>query len=250
MVLRSDGRAADELRPITIQKGFLSHPLGSVLISCGNTRVVCAASVEDRVPPWMKAQHVSGGWVTSEYGMLPASTGDRMKRESSAGKQGGRTMEIQRLIGRSMRAAVDLNTLGEHTIYLDCDVIDADGGTRCASISGAAAALALAIQSPYGQQNFMPFALRDMVAAVSVGIIDGEPRLDLCYEEDSRADVDMNVVMTRSGKFIEVQGTAEHHPFDRRQLNELLDLAESGLKRIFALQQEILDGAEIAKLEK
>lgn len=173
-----------------------------------------------------------------------------MKRESSAGKQGGRTMEIQRLIGRSMRAVADLNTLGEHTIHLDCDVIDADGGTRCAGITGAATALALAITSPYGQQNFLPFALRDMAAAVSVGIIDGEPRLDLCYEEDSRAEVDMNVVMTRSGKLIEVQGTAERDPFDRKQLNELLDLAESGLKRIFALQQEILDGAETATLAK
>ena len=182
--------------------------------------------------------------------MLPASTGERMKRESSAGKPGGRTMEIQRLIGRSMRAMADLNTLGEHTVYLDCDVIDADGGTRCASISGAAVALALAVQSPYGQQNFMPFALRDMVAAVSVGIIDGEPRLDLCYEEDCRADVDMNIVMTRSGKHIEVQGTAEHHPFDRKQLNELVDLAESGLKKIFALQQEILDGAKTATIDK
>ena len=250
MTARIDGRAADELRPVTITRDFLMHPLGSVLISCGRTRVVCAASVEDRVPPWMKAQKVSGGWITSEYGMLPASTGERMKRESSAGKQGGRTMEIQRLIGRSMRAMADLNTLGEHTIYLDCDVIDADGGTRCASISGAAVALALAVQSPYGQQNFMPFALRDMVAAVSVGIIDGEPRLDLCYEEDSRADVDMNIVMTRSGKLIEVQGTAEHHPFDRKQLNELVDLAESGLKKIFALQQEILDGAPTATLDK
>ena len=250
MALRSDGRAADELRPITIERDFLRHPLASVLISCGHTRVVCAASVEDRVPPWMKAQKVPGGWITSEYGMLPASTGERMKRESSAGKQGGRTMEIQRLIGRSMRAVADLNTLGEHTIHLDCDVIDADGGTRCAGITGAATALALAITSPYGQQNFLPFALKDMAAAVSVGIIDGEPRLDLCYEEDSRAEVDMNVVMTRSGKLIEVQGTAEHAPFDRRQLNELLDLAESGLKRIFALQQEILDGAQKAVLEK
>lgn len=250
MALRSDGRAADELRPITLERDFLRHPLASVLISCGYTRVVCAASVEDRVPPWMKAQKVPGGWITSEYGMLPASTGERMKRESSAGKQGGRTMEIQRLIGRSMRAVADLNTLGEHTIHLDCDVIDADGGTRCAGITGAATALALAITSPYGQQNFLPFALKDMAAAVSVGIIDGEPRLDLCYEEDCRAEVDMNVVMTRSGKLIEVQGTAEHAPFDRKQLNELLDLAESGLKRIFALQQEILDGAQKATLDK
>ena len=178
MALRSDGRAADELRPITIERDFLRHPLASVLISCGYTRVVCAASVEDRVPPWMKAQKGPGGWITSEYGVLPASTGARMKRESSAGKQGGRTMEIQRLIGRSMRAVADLNTLGEHTIHLDCDVIDADGGTRCAGITGAATALALAITSPYGQQNFLPFALKDMAAAVSVGIIDGVPMLD------------------------------------------------------------------------
>lgn len=250
MALRSDGRAADELRPITIERDFLRHPLGSVLITCGNTRVVCAASVEDKVPPWMKAQKVPGGWITCEYGMLPASTGERMKRESASGKQGGRTMEIQRLIGRSMRAVAELNSLGEHTIHLDCDVIDADGGTRCAGITGAATALALAITSPYGQQNFLPFALRDMAAAVSVGVIDGEPRLDLCYEEDSRAEVDMNVVMTRSGNLIEVQGTAERNPFSRKQLNELLDLAESGLKRMFALQQEILDGAKTATLAK
>ena len=247
---RSDGRAADELRPWIITPDFLRHPAGSVLIACGNTREIAAATCENKVPQWMKNQKLPGGWLTCEYGMLPSATGERTKREASAGKQGGRTMEIQRLIGRSMRAVAELNSLGEHTIHLDCDVIDADGGTRCAGITGAATALALAITSPYGQQNFLPFALRDMAAAVSVGIIDGEPRLDLCYEEDSRAEVDMNVVMTRSGNLIEVQGTAERNPFSRKQLNELLDLAESGLKRMFALQQEILDGAKTATLAK
>lgn len=239
---RIDGRACDELRPIRIQKDFLAHPLASVLIECGGTKVICAASVEKKVPGWMKAQNVPGGWITSEYGMLPASTHDRMRREASSGKQGGRTMEIQRLIGRSLRSVVDLGKISDHTVSLDCDVIDADGGTRCASISGAAAALAMAMYSPYGQENFQPLAMRELVAAVSVGIIDGVPMLDLCYEEDCRADVDMNVVMTESGKFVEIQGTAEHQPFGRRELDELLGLAEHGLRQIFAIQKQLLIG--------
>ena len=239
---RIDGRAPDELRKIIIHPNYLSHPLSSVLIECGGTRVICAVTVEAKVPPWMKAQKVPGGWVTCEYGMLPASTHERMRREASAGKQGGRTMEIQRLIGRSLRAVVDLNELGENTASIDCDVIDADGGTRCAGITGAAVALALAGQRGAGTL-FPENPFRESVAAVSVGIVDGVPVLDLCYEEDSRAEVDMNVVMTTSGKLVEVQGTAEGEPFSRAQLNELLDLAEHGLRQIFEIQRQAVAAA-------
>ena len=236
-IIRIDGRKYDELRQVKFEVDYLSHPAASVLISCGKTREIAAASVEDKVPQWMKNQKVPGGWITCEYGMLPSATGERFKREASAGKQVGRTVEIQRLIGRSLRAAVDLEKLGERTIYLDCDVIDADGGTRCAGITGAALALAMACKRLFpAEEN--PF--RELVAAVSVGIIDGVPMLDLCYDEDHRAGVDMNVVMTESGKLVELQGTAEGVPFDRTQLNELLDLAESGLKQIFELQHEAL----------
>ncbi|WP_294505963.1 ribonuclease PH [uncultured Victivallis sp.] len=237
---RIDGRAPDELRKIIIHPNYLSHPLSSVLIECGGTRVICAVTVEAKVPPWMKAQKVPGGWVTCEYGMLPASTHERMRREASAGKQGGRTMEIQRLIGRSLRAVVDLNELGENTASIDCDVIDADGGTRTASITGAAVALGLACRSEWGRANFAGCPLRENVAAISVGIVGGVPMLDLCYEEDSSAEVDMNVVMTESGKLVEVQGTAEGAPFSRKQLNELIDLAEHGLKQIFRIQNEVI----------
>ena len=236
---RVDGRAYNELRKLEIIPGFLSHPAGSVLYSTGGTRVICAASLENNVPPWMKAQKVSGGWATSEYGMLPASTHSRMKREASHGKQAGRTVEIQRLIGRSLRSVVDLSKLDGYTLHLDCDVIDADGGTRCAGITGAAVAVALACR----RLELDPSPFKELVAAVSVGIIDGTPMLDLCYEEDSRAEVDMNVVMTESGKLIEIQGTAEDKPFDRRQLNELLDLAEHGLKQIFEIQRAALEAA-------
>ena len=234
---RIDGRAADELRPWIITPDFLRHPAGSVLIACGNTREIAAATCENKVPQSMKNQKVPGGWLTCEYGMLPSATGERTKREASAGKQGGRTVEIQRLIGRSLRMAVDLDLLTDKTITVDCDVIDADGGTRCAGITGAAVAVALACR----KLNLDPSPFKELVAAVSVGIIDGVPMLDLCYEEDSRADVDMNVVMTESGKIIEIQGTAEENPFDRKQLNELLDLAECGLKKIFAIQREALE---------
>lgn len=237
---RIDGRAPDELRKIIIHPNYLSHPLSSVLIECGGTRVICAVTVEAKVPPWMKAQKVPGGWVTCEYGMLPASTHERMRREASAGKQGGRTMEIQRLIGRSLRAVVDLNELGENTASIDCDVIDADGGTRTASITGAAVALGIACRSGWGRANFTGCPMRENVAAISVGIVGGVPMLDLCYEEDSSAEVDMNVVMTESGKLVEVQGTAEGAPFSRKQLNELIDLAEHGLKRIFRIQNEVI----------
>ena len=237
-VVRIDGRAYDELRPVNFTLDYQSHPLASLLVSCGNTREIVAASVEDKVPQWMKNQKVSGGWITSEYGMLPSATGERLRREASAGKQSGRTVEIQRLIGRSLRMAADLEKLGERTIYLDCDVINADGGTRCAAISGAALALAVGCRRLFDPEC-NPF--RELVAAVSVGIIDGVPMLDLCYDEDHRAEVDMNVIMTESGKLVEVQGTAEGAPFSRAALNELLDLAESGLRQIFALQRKVLE---------
>ena len=232
---RTDGRTPEQLRAWSITPNYLKHPAGSVLISCGNTRVICAATLEDKVPQWMKNQKVSGGWITSEYGMLPSATGERVKREASAGKQSGRTVEIQRLIGRSLRMACDLEQLGERTCLIDCDVIDADGGTRCASISGGATALAIACR-----KNNIP-AFKELVAAVSVGVVNGVPMLDLCYEEDSAAEVDMNVVMTSSGKLIEVQGTAEDKPFSRATLNELLDRAEHGLKQIFDMQRAILE---------
>ena len=237
---RIDGRAADELRPWIITPNFLRHPAGSVLIACGNTREIAATTCENKVPSWMKSQKVSGGWLTCEYGMLPSATGERTRREASAGKQGGRTVEIQRLIGRSLRMAVDLELLTERTITVDCDVIDADGGTRCASISGAAVAAALALNTPENLEKFGPGAFRELVAAVSVGIVDGELALDLNYPEDSSAQVDMNIVMTESMELIEVQGTAEGAPFPRKKLNELIDLAEVGLKKIFEQQRAIL----------
>ncbi|MCQ2380333.1 MAG: ribonuclease PH [Victivallaceae bacterium] len=237
---RIDGRANDELRPISIKLDYLRHPAGSACVCCGNTKVIAAATFENKVPPWMKSQNKTGGWITCEYGMLPASTGERMKREASQGKQGGRTVEIQRLIGRSLRMCSDLRALGERTVHIDCDVIDADGGTRCASITAGALAICR------GYRRLAPeFAegtpFRELVAAVSVGIVGGETMLDLCYEEDSRAEVDMNVVMTESGKIIEIQGTAEGAPFDRKRLNELVDLAESGLRDIFAAQRKALE---------
>lgn len=240
---RIDGRAPDELRKIVITPDYLSHPLASVLIRNGGTRVVCAVSIDAKVPAWMKNRKVPGGWITCEYGMLPASTHDRMKRESSAGKQGGRTVEIQRLIGRSLRMSADLLKLGENTAYLDCDVIDADGGTRCAGITGAATALAIACRRGVAKGIFPENPFKESVAAISVGVIGGIPMLDLCYEEDSNAEVDMNVVMTESGKLVEVQGTAEGEPFSRARLNELIDLAEHGLKQIFAMQREAVEAA-------
>ena len=225
------------MRPWVFTMDCLRHPAGSALLACGNTKVIGAATVEDKVPGWMRAQNVPGGWLTCEYGMLPASTGERMKREASQGKQGGRTVEIQRLIGRSLRMSADLLKLGERTVHIDCDVIDADGGTRCAGITAGCVAFARACQKNFAAEE-TPF--RELVAAVSVGIVDGVPMLDLAYEEDCRADVDMNVVMTESGKLIEIQGTAEHDPFDRAKLLQLLDLAECGLKQIFALQKAAL----------
>jgi len=234
---RIDERKPDELRPLEFKPDFLAHPASSVLIVQGGTKVVCALSHEAKVPPWMRAQKVSGGWLTAEYGLLPASTGERCKREASSGKQGGRTMEIQRLIGRSLRASVDLEKLGENTLTLDCDVIDADGGTRCASITGADLALEIAFR-----RGMLPKdAFRLPVAAISVGIVNGAALLDLNYEEDSHAEVDMNVIMTGDGNLIEVQGTAEGAPFSRARLNELVDLAEHGLKQIFEKRAALLE---------
>jgi ribonuclease PH len=235
---RIDGRKFDELRKIKFTKDYLAHPLASALIEVGGTKVVCAVSIENRVPPWMRQQNVPGGWLTCEYGMLPASTHSRMRREASGGKQGGRTVEIQRLIGRSLRGVVDLQKIGQNTINIDCDVIDADGGTRCAGITGAATALHLAMKKAEFKHN----PVIELIAAISVGIIEGQPVLDLCYEEDCGAEVDMNIVMTESGKFVEIQGTAEENPFSRDQFNEMMNLAEKGLKEIFELQRSVING--------
>ena len=232
---RADGRANDELRPITITRNWLDHPAGSVLIEFGKTRVLCAASASEGVPRWRKGSGL--GWVTAEYAMLPASTNTRSDRESVKGRIGGRTHEISRLIGRSLRAVIDYKALGENTIVIDCDVLQADGGTRTAAITGAYVALADAV----AHLN-VPAALTGSLAAVSVGIIDGTARLDLPYEEDVRAETDMNVVMTGNGKFVEVQGTAEGVAFDRAELDALLVLAEKGCAELTFLQHQALAG--------
>jgi len=237
--MRPDGRRADELRRIKITRDFLKTAEGSVLIEAGDTRVICTASIEERVPPFLKDK--GRGWITAEYSMLPRSTPTRTMRESTGGRIGGRTHEIQRLIGRAMRSVVDLDLLGERTIWLDCDVIQADGGTRTISITGAFVALMSAIR--YGlQHNIIERQpVKEYVAAVSVGIVNGEPMLDLTYVEDSTADVDMNIVMTDSGRFIEIQGTAEAKPFDKGQLDTLLNLAESGIREIISIQKKVME---------
>lgn len=237
---RPSGRAPEQLRDINITRNFTCHAEGSVLVSFGKTKVICTASVERGVPRFMRGQ--GRGWVTAEYGMLPRSTDSRMGREASRGKQGGRTVEIQRLIGRSLRAALDLNKLGENTITIDCDVIQADGGTRTAAITGATVALVDAINYLQREKLITGDPLLEMIAAVSVGIYDGVPVLDLDYPEDSKAGTDMNVVMGESGSFIEVQGTAEGAPFDREELNSLLDLAQLGVAQLIAKQREALAG--------
>jgi ribonuclease PH len=237
---RADGRAADQLRPITIERGWSAQAEGSALISFGNTRVLCTASFTNGVPRWLTGK--GKGWVTAEYGMLPRSTNDRMDRESVKGKVGGRTHEISRLIGRALRAIVDTKALGENTIVIDCDVLQADGGTRTAAITGAYVALVDAIEWGRGK-GFIgknAKALHDSIAAISVGIVDGEPLLDLMYTEDSGAETDMNVVVTGRGLFVEVQGTAEGVPFDRAELNKLLDLALGGTATLATLQAEAL----------
>ena len=231
-VRRPSGRKAEELRAVEIERGFTKHAAGSVLVAFGDTRVLCTASVENRVPPFLRGQ--GKGWITSEYGMLPGSTHTRTDREATRGKQGGRTVEIQRLIGRSLRAAVDLDRLGEKTIRVDCDVLQADGGTRTASITGGCVALADAVN------QVAPEAFTRLVASVSVGVFRGVPVLDLDYREDSKADTDMNVVMIEGGGFIEVQGTAEGAPFGRDALAEMLALAERGIETLFDAQRRAL----------
>jgi ribonuclease PH len=238
VVKRSDQRLPDEIRTVKITRGFCKHAMGSCLIEVGDTRVICAANVENKVPPHMK--NTGSGWVTAEYGMLPSSTTTRMIRESSKGRPQGRTHEIQRLIGRSLRAAVNLQVVGERTIWIDCDVIQADGGTRTASITGSYIALKEALSTLVAQQVIARDPMAEQVAAISVGIIDGVPYLDLNYEEDSRADVDMNVVMTGNGSIIEVQGTAEGRVFSKDQMNALVDLAEKGILELMKLQNRAL----------
>jgi ribonuclease PH len=236
--MRTDKRPADQLRDTKLTPHYLEHAEGSVLIEAGRTRVICAASIEDRVPPFLR--NSGKGWVTAEYGMLPRSTTTRTQRESTAGKVGGRTQEIQRLIGRSLRSVTKLSALGERTIWIDCDVIQADGGTRTASITGAFVALALALETLRKRDVVADIPLLDYVAATSVGIVDGEPLLDLAYDDDSRADVDMNIVKTGNGRFVEVQGTAEALPFGRDALITLLDLADLGIRQLVEKQRAIV----------
>jgi ribonuclease PH len=235
---RLDARAADELRPTRITPNYLAHPEGSVLIEVGKTKVICTASTEDKVPPFLRG--TGKGWVTAEYGMLPRSTNTRMQRESSQGKVSGRTQEIQRLIGRSLRSVVDMKALGERTVWIDCDVIQADGGTRTASITGAFVAMILAMDKLKNQRVFAQIPVTNYVAATSVGVVDAEPILDLAYDEDSRAEVDMNIIKTSDGRFIELQGTAEQDPFSRTILDALLGLADRGIAQLIEKQREIV----------
>lgn len=235
---RVDGRRADQLRPVVIERDFIKHAEGSVLIAVGNTKVICTASVEDKVPPFLRG--LGEGWITAEYAMLPRATEVRNVREASRGKQGGRTHEIQRLIGRALRAVVDLKAIGERTIWIDCDVIQADGGTRTSSITGAYIALVDALTKLKEQENWETLPITDYLAAISVGIVDGQVLLDLCYQEDSQAEVDLNVVMTGSGKLVEIQGTAEAETFTRQELTAMLDLAESGINELVKIQRRVL----------
>jgi ribonuclease PH len=233
-MIRSDGRRPDELRPVTIEPGYLKYAEGSCLISLGNTRVVCAATLEEKVPQWLKGR--GAGWVTAEYAMLPRATQERTQREASKGRLGGRTHEIQRIIGRALRAVTDMVKLGERTIWLDCDVLQADGGTRTAAVTGAWVALALALRGRFDSTEARKWPLLHQIAATSVGMVAGMPMLDLAYDEDSRAEVDMNVFMTDDGKFTELQGTAEAKPFSRDELDRLLALAQSGIRTLLEAQ--------------
>ena len=237
--MRPSNRQADEMRAVKITRNYTKHAEGSVLIEFGDTKVICTASVEERVPGFLRGK--GQGWVTAEYGMLPRSTGSRMRREASGGKQGGRTMEIQRLIGRALRAGIDLKVLGENTISLDCDVIQADGGTRTASITGAWVALNDAVQHLLDKKIIKKNPLHHQIASVSVGIYNGTAVLDLDYAEDSNAETDMNVVMNSDNGFIEVQGTAEGHPYSKDELNDMLALAEKGITELFAVQNAAID---------
>jgi ribonuclease PH len=237
--MRPSGRTPDQTREITLTRHFTSHAEGSVLVCFGNTQVICTASVDKGVPRWLRGKNQ--GWLTAEYGMLPRATHSRNNREATRGKQGGRTLEIQRLIGRSLRSAVDLKKLGEYTITLDCDVIQADGGTRTASITGACVALVDALRSLQLEKLLKSDPFKQYIASVSVGIYKGEPVLDLDYAEDSDCETDMNVVMTESGQFIEVQGTAEGQPFSRDEMNAMMELAEKGCQELVALQKKALE---------
>jgi len=236
-IVRKDGRAPAQLRPVKITRGFIPHAEGSVLIEVGNTKVICTASIEDKVPPFLRGQ--GSGWITAEYAMIPRATEARNVREVSKGRPAGRTHEIQRLIGRALRSVVDLKVLGERTIWIDCDVIMADGGTRTASITGSFVALMDALRRLQEQTNSETTGISDYLAAVSVGIVDGVPMLDLDYSEDSVAQVDFNVVMTGSGKIVEVQGTGEQNPFTREELLQLLDLAEGGIQQLISIQRQL-----------
>jgi ribonuclease PH len=238
-IVRTDGRRTDELRPVRLEPGYTRYAEGSVLITQGNTVVLCNATVEERLPPWMMQQATDRGWVTAEYAMLPRSTLTRTQRETTPQP---RTQEIRRLIGRSLRAAANLDLLGRRQITVDCDVIQADGGTRTAAVTGGYVALALALRKLIVAGLVPPQVMRAPVAAVSVGVVDGEPVLDLCYDEDSRAEMDMNVAMNAEGKYVEVQGTAEAKPFDRVMLNRLLDLAAGGIGELLRMQRETLTG--------
>ncbi len=242
---RTDGRRADELRPLVITTDYLDHAEGSALLELGSTKVLCAATVEEKIPPWMRNQGISGGWVTAEYSMLPRSTPTRHVREAVRGRLQGRTQEIQRLIGRALRAVVDLEALGERTIWCDCDVIQADGGTRTAAITGAFVALAQAAKRLYDAGVVGRLPLRDFVAAVSVGMVDDRALLDLTYEEDVAAQVDMNVVMTGGGSVVEVQGTAEGTPFSREDLDRLINLGARGIRRMVRAQHKALPGVAL-----
>lgn len=237
--MRKDGRSNDELREVKITRNFTKHAEGSVLIEVGETKVICTASIEEKVPPFLKG--TKKGWLTAEYSMLPRATAVRNVRESSRGKQSGRTQEIQRLIGRALRSVLNMEALGERTVWIDCDVIQADGGTRTASITGAYVALVDALQKLVDNETLKELPLIDYLAAVSVGICQEEELLDLCYAEDSHAQVDMNIVMTSQGKIVELQGTAEEYPFTREQLNILYDLGEKGIKELIVKQKEVLE---------
>ena len=235
--MRADGRRADEIRPLTFDVDFIPSATGSVLVTAGGTRVICTAMVEESVPGWMRGQGT--GWITAEYGMLPGSTNTRKQRDAARGRLDGRTVEIQRLIGRSLRAVVDRGRLGERTVWVDCDVIQADGGTRTASITGGFVALLLALRKLRESGAIRSLPVQDYVAATSVGVVSGVPMLDLAYEEDSRAEVDMNVVKTGDGRFVEVQGTAEGPPFERSALDSLMELADAGIKQLVEMQRRI-----------
>ncbi len=246
-IVRHDGRRVDQLRPVSFHPGYVDYPAGSVLVSMGKTRVLCVATVEESVPRFLKGK--GSGWLTSEYSLLPGSTQTRSQREASRGKQGGRTMEIQRLIGRSLRSVVDLTRLGERTIWIDCDVLQADGGTRTASITGAFAALGLALRKLQAEKSLPGgIPLTDTVAAVSVGVVDGVPVLDLDYREDSTAFVDMNVVMTGRDEFVEIQGTAEEKPFGMDCLQEMLALAQSGIQQLLKQMDDDVFGGRLGEL--